>query len=204
MADPNSMTWPFWEFGGSLGYARSFSSDVRFPATIATGQVRTRWRSRGGLSSELFGLHATRWETPLWAWRLDYEHQKLRSMIAAAGSRPAIYVDIDGLHQLAISRVRQFPEATFAHLTPYAGLGAGVDILSGGYHLDGQAEQGIDGVGGYFATGFMGLRYQIMPKWHSFVEAKFAHHLINRKDNDGRFKTRIGVSQVNVGVAYRF
>lgn len=192
---------PIWEMGGSIGYVRDFNSDLRLPPHISATPVRANWSGDSEDFPHTLGLFVTRWTSPISAWRFGYERQKLSTDLI--GGQGGLRVDIKGLHQISANRILQFPDMTFAELTPYAGVGAGVDILEGDYTASG-ASYDVGGLGGYFATGFLGLRHETSDRWYSFVEAKFSHHALNRKDQGGRFKTKVGVSQLNIGVGRRF
>jgi len=192
---------PRWEMGATLGYVRDFNSDLRLPPHISATPVRANWSGDSEDFPQTLGLFVTHWTSPVWGWRFAYERQKLSTDLI--GGQGGLRVDIKGLHQISANRILQFPDMTFAELTPYAGVGAGIDILEGDYTASG-ATYDVGGLGGYFATGFLGLRHETSDRWYSFVEAKFSHHAINRKDQGGRFKTKVGVSQLNIGVGRRF
>jgi len=176
---------------------------IRGDTVLDDGDYSIGWEGRSASAPIYYGIRATRWQSPIFGFGLDFAHNKVYPKDGELPEGFDVLEFTDGLNTLTVNAYRRWPNM-LGDVTPYVGGGIGisiphVEVTSGesetfGYQLTGPA-----------ATWIAGASYPIGDQWSVFGEYKgtFSSNT-GDLDTGGTIETDIFTNAVNVGVSFNF
>ncbi len=187
------------------GYQSAPHSDVEVDGMT---DFAAGWEGKSFSWPIYWGARGTWWldsfDTPNLGVSLDFSHSKVYADDETLQKTGWSHFEFsDGLNLLTVNALYRFPMPE-AKLTPYVGIGAGINVP----HVEVTRPSGTTygyQFGGPTLQAQAGLSYSFAKNWDAFVEYKANYSWID-VDLDGgdRMKSNILTNAVNLGVSFHF